>query len=212
MGLGSSLFPAVERVGKKGTVIGIDILEEMVRGTYDKTMKCNITNASVIQTDAKSLIFKDNTFDVVLSGFSYIYSTLEEIRRVLKDGGQFGLSTWECMEDADWLSSFLKKYIPVEDFYHRDTPEGLRTLLEEAQFTDVTIITERQEFAYVNEEHWWKDIYESGWREELKKVEDMGGTMEEFKKDAFKNLQVYKRAHGIPFCVSVHFAFGKKIT
>lgn len=210
MGLGSSLFPAVEKVGKKGTVIGIDISEEMVRGTYDKIMKCNITNASVIQTDAKSLIFKDNTFDVVLSGFSYIYSTLKEINRVLKEGGQFGLSTWEYMEDAEWLSLFLKKYIPVGEMYHKDTPEKLRTLLYEAQFANVTVITEKKEFAYVNEEHWWKDIYESGWREELKKIEDMGVTLEEFKKDAFKNLQAYKRAHGIPFTVSVHFAFGIK--
>lgn len=211
MGLGSSLFPAVKKVGDTGQVIGIDISEEMVKCTYDKIKELTITNAAVLQTDAKSLVFKDNTFDVVLSGFSYIYSTLKEIRRVLKVGGIFGFSTWETMEDAEWLASFLKPLIPVDNMYHKDTPEGLRTLLGEAGFTDSTVIREEKEFSYMNEEHWWTHICESGWHEYLEKIEDTGpGTLEEFKTEAFRNLQVYKRVDSIPFTVSVHFAFGIK--
>lgn len=212
MGLGSSLFPAAERGGDTGQIIGIDISEERVKGTYEKIKERGITNVQVIQTDARNLVFKDGTFDVLLSGFSYIYSTLEEIRRVLKEGGKFGLTTWDTLEDMEWMAESLRKYMPVDskDVYHQDTPEELRTLLKEAGFRDVTVLTERKEFAYANEEHWWKDVCDSGWRSHLKKIEDMGWNLEDFKKETFKGLQKYRRAHGIPFNVSVRFAFGIK--
>jgi len=213
MGSGTSLFPATEKVGKTGKVIGIDISKDMVKRTYDKIIDNNLTNAQVMQTDAKSLIFKDNTFDVVLSGFSYIYSTLEEIKRVLKKGGQFGLSTWKTLEDMGWMASCLRKYMPIDSkkVYHQDTPHGLRILLSEAGFTNSTVITEEKEFAYPNEEQWWADMRESGWDDHLKKIEDMGpGKLEVFKKEALRKVQIYKKEQCIPFTVAVRFAFGTK--
>lgn len=213
MGLGSSLFPAAEKVGKNGQVIGIDISDEMVRGTYERIKNRKITNAKVIQTDARTLIFKDNMFDAVLSGFSFLYSTMEEIRRVLKEGGQFGLTTWKTLEDMEWMASFLRRYMPVnsKEVYHQDTTEGLRNLLDNAGFKNVTVLTEKKEFAYVNEEQWWEDMNNSGWRDHLEKIENVRpGNLEKFKKEAFERLQVYKHADGIHFTAVVLFAFGIK--
>jgi ubiquinone/menaquinone biosynthesis C-methylase UbiE len=212
MGGGTSLIPAAKRVGTTGQVFGIDISHEMIRYSYEKIKDLKIPNARLIQTDAKNLIFKDNTFDCVLSGFSYIYSTLEEIRRVLKDGGRLALSTWKILEDMEWMASFLNKYQPTDtkDHYHRDTPEELKTLLGEAGFTDITIITESQEFAYKDEEQWWADMRESGWKDHLKTLEESGHTLEAFKKEAFEGLQKYKRSDRFPFTVAVRFGFGTK--
>lgn len=212
MGGGTSLIPAAKKVGSTGQVLGIDISDEMIKYTSEKIKDFKITNARLIQTDAKTLVFKDNTFDCVLSGFSYIYSTLEEIRRVLKDGGRLALSTWKILEDMEWMASFLSEYQPADtkDHYHRDTPEELRTLLGEAGFANITIITESQEFAYKDEEQWWADMRESGWEDHLKKLEESGCTLEAFKEEAFKGLQKYKRSHRFPFTVTVHFALGTK--
>jgi SAM-dependent methyltransferase len=212
MGGGTSLIPAAEKVGSTGQVFGIDISDEMIKYTYEKIRDLKITNARLIRTDARTLVFEDNTFDYVLSGFSYIYSTLEEIRRVLRDGGRLALSTWEILGDMEWMASFLSKYQPTDtkDHYHRDTPGELRTLLGEVGFTDITVITESQEFAFKDEEQWWADMRESGWEDHLKKLEERGYTLEALKKEAFEGLQKYKRSHRFPFTVTVHFAFGTK--
>jgi ubiquinone/menaquinone biosynthesis C-methylase UbiE len=212
MGGGTSLIPAAEMVGNTGQILGIDISDGMIKYTYEKIKAFNITNAKLIQTDAKTLIFKDDTFDFVLSGFSYIYSTLEEMRRVLRNGGRLVLSTWKAMEDMEWMASFLNTYQPTDtrDMYHRDTPEELRTLLYEAGFTDITIITESQEFSYKNEEQWWMDMWESGWEDHLRTLEDSGWTLEVLKEEAFEILQKYNRANRFPFTVTVHFGLGVK--
>lgn len=213
MGRGSSLFPALKKVGSNGQIIGIDISDEMVRKTAVEIKGYNIKNASLIQTDAKTLVFKDKTFDVVLSGFSYTYSTLEEVLRVLKEGGQFGLTTWDTLEDMEWMAAFLRRYIDSDSkkVYHQDTAEGLERLLRDAGFKNVKTVIEKEEFAYRDEEQWWEDMQDSGWRSHLEKIESMGpGKLEEFRKEAFKGLQAHKDADGIHFTVSVLFAFGTK--
>jgi len=213
MGRGSSLFPALKKVGNHGQIIGIDISDEMVRKTATDIRGYNIKSVSLIQTDAKILVFEDETFDVVLSGFSYIYSTLEEVLRVLREGGQFGLTTWDTLEDMEWMAAFLRRYIDIDSkkVYHQDTAEGLERLLRDAGFKEVKTVIEKEEFAYRSEGQWWEDMHDSGWRSHLEKIESMGpDKLEECKKEAFKGLQAHKDADGIHFTVSVLFAFGTK--
>ena len=212
MGNGSAtFFPAVEKVGEHGQVIGIDISDEMVRQTQGKIREDNLCNALVIKTDAESLIFKDNTFDVVLSGFSYLYTTFEEIVRVLKEGGQFGLTTWERLEDEEWMVSFIKGYVPLTGgLSYCDTEDGLRERLQKAGFVNVKVITEEEVFVYRNEEQWWEEMQE-GWKNYLKKIEEMGpGKLEEFKENAFKELQAYTRDDGLHVHVSALIGLGTK--
>lgn len=213
MGNGTAtFFPAIEKVGKTGNVIGIDISKDMVKRTYDKIIDDNITNAMVIQTDAKSLIFKDNTFDVVLSGFSYLCCPFEELMRVLKEGGKFGLTSWEALEDMEWMASFLRKYIPVtvQDVCYCDTEEGLENLLDTAGFRNITLLSRKEEFVYTNEEQWWEEMQE-GWHSYLEEMELKGlNTLKEFKKEAFKELQIHKYKDGLHCGVSALIALCTK--
>lgn len=215
MGMGNGLatfFPALKKVGEQGQVIGIDISRDMVKETYRKIKKELINNATVLQTDAKSLAFKDNAFDVVVCGFSYLCTTPEEILRVLKKGGTFGLTSWRELEDMEWMAAFLRKYFAVttHDVCYQDTEEGLREFLCKAGFENVTIMTERQEFAYRDEEQWWEEMRDSGWESHLRKIESLGpDSLEKFKKEAFEGLQKYKR-DGLHFCVDALIGVGTK--
>lgn len=213
MGNGTAtFFPAVKKVGEHGWVIGIDISDEMVREVYTKMKGYNLQNAAVIQTDAQHLIFKDNTFDVVLSGFSYLCTTFEEILRVLKEGGQFGLTTWEMLEDEKWMAECVKKYLPLDTqgLSHCDTEEELKTVLQKAGFERVKIFTEKEEFVYKDEEQWWEEMQE-GWKGRLEKIERMGpGKLEIFKREAFEEIQVHKQDDGLHVGVSALIGFGTK--
>lgn len=211
-GLGPVFFPAVGKVGQHGFVVGVDIADEMVRGTYDKINLYTICNATVIQADARRLTFKDNTFDAVLSGFSYLDCSPKEVIRVLKERGQLALSSWALLEDMEYMAECVNQYLPVnrQDVYHQSTPEELRNLLCEAGFENITVVRENQEFVYKDEEEWWEEMLDSGWQHYVEKIKNVAGDAEEFKKEAFEGLQVYRRADGISFTLSVLFAFCTK--
>ena len=211
-GLGPVFFPALDKVGSEGVVVGVDTSNEMVKGTHTLIKKSAYPNATIVKSDARILGFRDHTFDVVLSGFSYIYSSLEEVMRVLKDGGQFGLSTWTTLGDMDFMAMFVQKCVPISsgDVYYRDTSEKLRTLLHNERFKDIRVMSEIQEFVFKDEKQWWHEMLNSGWQPYLASIESLGVDLEEFKQKIFKELQGYRRSDGIPFTMSALFAFATK--
>ncbi|HUG33424.1 MAG TPA: class I SAM-dependent methyltransferase, partial [Anaerolineales bacterium] len=92
-GRGAVLFPAAERVGARGRVIGIDLAEGMARETQMEIQRRGLAQAEARQMDAENLDFPVSFFDVVLCGFSlqffpHLERALKEFRRVLKPGGR----------------------------------------------------------------------------------------------------------------------------
>ena len=69
-GRGAVLFPAAQRVGPNGNVIGIDLAEGMARETNMEIQRRGLKQAEARRMDAEHLIFPDSSFDFVLCGFS----------------------------------------------------------------------------------------------------------------------------------------------
>lgn len=98
---------------RKGSIIGIDFCEEMIRIARRK-IKPEQKNISFVVSDAKMLEFPDETFDVVTVAFGMrnitdMVSALCEVRRVLKPNGKF-----LCLE----LTKPEKKcFLPIYKFY-----------------------------------------------------------------------------------------------
>src|SRR5687767_12336015 len=69
-GRGAALFPAAERVGPGGQVIGIDLADGMARETGMEIQRRGLDQAQARQMDAEHLTFPDSTFDFVLCGFA----------------------------------------------------------------------------------------------------------------------------------------------
>lgn len=78
MGRGASLFPALEKVGKDGYVVGIDNSNVMVKETHKDISARNICNAEVKNMNAQSMDFAENSFDNVICGFGMGYLLLGE--------------------------------------------------------------------------------------------------------------------------------------
>ncbi len=229
-GGGSCLFPALKKVGSSGQVIGMDISYEWAKKTFDKIKKYTLHNARVIQMDAGNLGFEDNTFDYVLSGFigwdgwfdfarcEVVDNTrLEEIHRVLKDGGRIGLSSWALQEENEFMSKLVVRYLLVKPAgkkrvplnYSKETAEGLEKMLFSAGFEDIKVLTEKADIVYNDEQHWWKYMQSIGWRPYLEKVKNTG-KLENLKEDVAKGLQNYKYADSVRFTKHVLFSFGTK--
>lgn len=91
--IGCGAGAAVRSYVKSGAIVfAVDLTEISVKRTYKSLQLFNL-NGSVIQADACSLPFKDNSFDYVLSFgvLHHIPSTgqgIKEVRRVLMPGGK----------------------------------------------------------------------------------------------------------------------------
>jgi ubiquinone/menaquinone biosynthesis C-methylase UbiE len=107
-GRGAILFPAAEKVGSTGRVIGIDQSEGMVKETAAEIERLGLSNAEIHLMDAEDgLSFADDHFDFVFCAYVLYYfdnldQALSECVRVLKPKGGFLASTWGREFDKRW--------------------------------------------------------------------------------------------------------------
>jgi len=80
-------------VGRKGAVVGVDIVPEMIARAESNRQLIDIDNIDFQQTSAENLPFADHTFEVVISNGAFNLipdkaAAMSEILRVLKPGGR----------------------------------------------------------------------------------------------------------------------------
>ncbi len=229
-GRGAVLFPAAERVGPLGRVIGIDLADAMVQATTQELARQHVTNAEVRHMDAEHLVFPDASFDYVLAGFSIFFfpqldRALSEIRRVLKPYGHIGMTTWGPDDNRwQWLGELFNTYLPPQadvpqssetqqlirpDFRSRT---GLEAVLRAAGFVDIQVVEEQVEFVYRSEEEWWLTQWSHGMRGRLEQIENTAGlgALDQFKADAFKEMQVVRQPDGFHHLIPALFTLASK--
>ncbi|MFH1373819.1 MAG: class I SAM-dependent methyltransferase [bacterium] len=227
-GRGTSLIPAAEMVGPGGEVVGIDNWDPHVKCTTIEIERHGLTNATVVNMDARKIDFDDNSFDFILSGFSYVFFSLADTNRLLRDGGRIALSSWALEEDSEWMGELIQSKFPEniyaghEDMnepeeddrprvYSRDTADSLTTKLRNAGFRDVRVLPEEKRYAFGSEEAWWDSMKHSGWQGCLKRIDETGaGARAAFKKEAFRMLQMHRVGDSYPYTRAVLFGVGTK--
>ncbi len=99
-GRGAVLLPALDAVGGRGSVLGIDVAPAMVSRLGAELTGREVTNAAVRVGDAAQLDLPDASFDAVTGGFMIFFPpephrVLAEVRRVLRPGGRVALSIYD---------------------------------------------------------------------------------------------------------------------
>jgi ubiquinone/menaquinone biosynthesis C-methylase UbiE len=190
----------------------------------------------VLFTNARQLGFKTGSFDIALCGFMgwddcFDFAQLEftrpdtkakEIRRVLKDGGWFVCCSWDIQEDLHWMEdAFIRHYPAIledQEYIERhpigmanENADGYEIILRAAGFRHIEISTEVAEFISTDEEEWWRQMREVGWRSFFEKLgKEFPDRLLRIKEAIFEDLQPYKQSDGIHFTKSVFFVRGVK--
>lgn len=122
-GTGKCLKQIAEQVGETGRVCGIDISDGMLKVTHKRLRRAGLIHrVELYREDAMELPFDANTFDSVFMSFTLeLFDTpeipviLEQIQRVLRPGGKFGVVS---------LSRDYGRTIPVKiyEWFHKRFP------------------------------------------------------------------------------------------
>lgn len=154
-GTGASAIPAAERVGKAGSVTGVDFAENLLELARAKAKDRALDNVEFVLDDMTTLAVPDQSFDVVNCVFGIFFapdmgSALSGLWRKVKPGGTIALTVWGkrvlepgatfFWEAVDAMRPDLKpKVAPWERL---TTPAGLKALFGEAGLPEPDITAE----------------------------------------------------------------------
>jgi ubiquinone/menaquinone biosynthesis C-methylase UbiE len=220
-GRGASAFPAAERVGLQGRVVGTDISPEMLRETTKDVQSGHWQNIELQQVDAERLQHADGTFDCVLCGFALWFfphpdRALQQFYRVLKPGGRLALTTWA--QDSpmhnlqrDTLHPYLIPPSRPNDAGKKqrfDTKEQLETALRQSGFVDAKVFTEDFKAIVAETDPFWEQLWAGGNRGALERM--TASTLEAVKSSFYQNLQTLRQPNGIHAEYRAMFALASK--
>lgn len=198
-GRGAVLFPAAERTGAAGHVVGIDLTPQMVERTAAEIEERGLLKTEIRPMDAEDLDFPDASFDCVLCGFGLFFlphlrHALAEFHRVLRPGGRFGATTdgspderWTWWEELRRASEVETRVVAQQ----LEDPAELVGMLEDVGFVDVRVSEDGFELVYADEEEWW-----------VSQHVDLEGTIDaavlaRLKAAAFERVRALKGVDGI---------------
>ncbi|MFN8451006.1 MAG: methyltransferase domain-containing protein [Anaerolineae bacterium] len=167
-GPGIVAFPAAERVGEGGYVLGIDLAPGMIDAAIHERDERGVRNVDFRVMDAEDLDLPDGSFDALLCGFGLMLfdepRPCAEFFRVLKPGGTVALSTWGRDDERwAWMGELLKRFSPFQPSpppadqpapLTTRTVEGMTAKLSRAGFTDVRVFSEDYEIFYADADEW----------------------------------------------------------
>lgn len=219
-GRGANLFPAAQRVGPHGTVVGIDLAEGMVQATTAEIARQHLPQASMLQMDAENLTFADASFDTLLCGFAiflfpHLERALSEFFRVLRPGGRIGIT---IAQDIAALSRWYGEHITAyHERYHfplsAGTGEGtnyaeLPHHLTQAGFSNVREQQEQANFTYTDAQEWWDAHWTHGPRYSLEHMSPE--VLAQFKQDVFTRLAQETQPDGIHETLKLRYILADK--
>ncbi|SDH91872.1 Methyltransferase domain-containing protein [Actinokineospora alba] len=165
-GRGAVLFPAAERVGPTGSVLGIDLSPAMVARTERDIADLGL-DITVAVMDAQDPVLPGRLFDTILSSCVVFFlpdpiAALRAWHDLLRPGGRIGLTTF-CGDDPRWspVREVFGPYIPPEMIWSMVNPanpmastENFESALGSAGFTSPSSVIREHEITFADPTHW----------------------------------------------------------
>lgn len=219
-GRGAVLFPAADRVGPSGRVVGVDLAPGMIETTGQDIRRRGLTNVEVRVMNAEQLDLATDSFDALLCGFGIMFfphldRALAEFRRVLKPGSLVAVSTWATPGPLyDWEDDLWRKYGIADQYPSKlhvqslSAPAELTSMLESAGFRDVEVRLEVDEVIHADEAEWWaRTLANAVTRTTL---ESLGAeALDRFRAEAYEQLRLLLGPGGIRQRVEAQFGLGR---
>ena len=152
-GTGYPALLTAQTVGASGSVIGIDLAEQMLDAATRKAAELKLSNVTFQTGDVTTLPFEAASFDAVITRFCLMFlpeipKAVAEIARVLKQDTWVAAAVWSAPEKNPYLKipmDTIKQFmeLPPPDpsapgIFRLAKPGELATMLQEAGFSDIS--------------------------------------------------------------------------
>jgi ubiquinone/menaquinone biosynthesis C-methylase UbiE len=152
-GTGYPALLGAHTVGPSGSVIGLDLAEQMLAAARRKATTLGLANVTFRTGDVTALPFEPNLFDAVTSRFCLMFlpeiqKAAAEIARVLKPGGWVAAAVWSAPDKNPYLMipiTVIKQFLdlPQPDptapgIFRLAKPGDLAGMLQQAGFTNLS--------------------------------------------------------------------------
>jgi ubiquinone/menaquinone biosynthesis C-methylase UbiE len=172
-GTGYPALLAAIAVGEKGSVLGLDLAEDMLSAARRKAKSLGLSHVEFRAGDVTALPFDPASYDAVISRFCLMFlpdipKAVAEIARVLKPGGYLAAAVWAAPEKNPFFSltmGVLKSYLtlPPPDpeqpgVFRLARPGDLAGMVERAGLKDIRDEEFTGESVYVSEDEYLKSL------------------------------------------------------
>ena len=118
-GFGDTAIALAQRVGPKGSVLGIDCCDAFLEIARDDAAAAGVDNVEFLNADVQFYPFEGD-FDFCFSRFGTQFfenpvAGLKSMRRSLKPGGTMTMIVWRGIDDNPWLGmakEIVLRYLP----------------------------------------------------------------------------------------------------
>jgi ubiquinone/menaquinone biosynthesis C-methylase UbiE len=152
-GCGQTSLELAQRVGPRGSVLGIDISQPMLARARERQNERGVTNLEFVNADAQTHRFAPESVDLIFSRFGVMFfadpiAAFTNLRTALRPKGQLCFVCWQALDKNAWASVPLKAAMPhlpplepsapgTPGPFALADPERVHRILEAAGFTEV---------------------------------------------------------------------------
>jgi ubiquinone/menaquinone biosynthesis C-methylase UbiE len=176
-GSGASAIPAAEMVGPEGSVLGIDLAENLLELARIKAKQRGLGNLAFRAGDMLDLRLPHSSFDAVICVFGIFFvpdmqAAVRELWGLVRIGGKLAITTWgprffEPASTAFWDS--IRAVRP--DLYKGFNPwdrisdvDAVGSLFAATSVDDVEVVAEAGFHPLSSPDDWWPMVLGSGYR------------------------------------------------
>jgi enediyne biosynthesis protein CalE5 len=174
-GTGYPALLGAQTIGPSGSVIGLDLAEQMLAVARRKATALGLGNVTFRTGDVTTLPFDANSFDAVTSRFCLMFlpeipKAAAEIARVLKPGSWVSAAVWSAREKNPSIGlsmEAIKKVVELPPLdptapgiFRLATPGDLLGLLQQAGLIDVIDQEFLAEWSYASADEYYTSLLE----------------------------------------------------
>lgn len=224
-GTGYPAILAAQTVGVDGSVVGIDLAEQMLTVAERKATRLGLRNVTFKVGDVTTLPFESASFDAVTSRFCLMFlpeipRAAVEIARVLRPGAWVATAVWSAPENNPSIGLSMAAVKQVIDLPPPDPmapgifrlaqPGDFAGMLDKAGLTDITDQEFFGEWSYGSADEYYTSLMEIA-----APVKNLMTTLSETQRLEVKRLIIeaasqFQRGAHITFPIAVRMVAGRK--
>lgn len=176
-GTGASALPAARAVGATGSVVAVDLADDLLALGRAKARAAELEHVDFRRGDMTALGFSDASFDAVVCVFGIFFvpdmeAAVAELWRMVRPGGQLAITTWgpDMFEPGyELFRAAVRRVRPdlVAAFHpwsRITTPQAVRELFAAARVPNVDVVAEAGHQPLHAREDFWTIARGSGLR------------------------------------------------